>query len=292
MTSYARHFTSRAGLGISIPPSLSSLSSSTSDHSLPSIFSDTLSESSSVQTDITPPASPSDDKILYPRIPLIKPQHIAELVSPPGLHHIYQTMDTLSLHDDVTNEMNDRGYEAECEDDGKKRRRRKRKFTRIAHASRAMQPAAKKPKKPQSHTALGLGLPSIIPPSANRRTACIGLGIDLPTSFPNEPDLIPTDIDDSPSPLFLGSPHLSRTFPNQHHWRAPCTPLSPPWAKPPPVQQHPPRQPFASIGLGLGINLPIAISPAPVAELRAHETDQNPYFSDVDIITYLVTPTP
>ncbi|KAI0951416.1 hypothetical protein AcW1_008464 [Taiwanofungus camphoratus] len=235
-----------AGLGISNSSFQTSTSSLTEDSDL----SETIDLVSS-QTELTPPASPSDDKVIYPRISRIEPRHIQELASWPGFEHIFVVTPKIKSGNVDTN---DKGCD-KAEDEGSKKQQSKRRYTRVAR-SVVIERHTSKSKKSKKHDDVGKGRSSGVRHRPVRRTAVvahsaqspksyqgargIGLGFDLPPSFfdqsviqtmfiPQAPSssLLPTpfvthECHEAPSPSRLPTPFVSRK-----PWEAPSPSLLP-----------------------------------------------------------------
>ncbi|KAH9949254.1 hypothetical protein B0H21DRAFT_729220 [Amylocystis lapponica] len=262
-------FVPLAGLGITGVSYSSSSSVSFAAQSVHGVISDTLSGSSSTETNIPPLVSPSEEKILYPRIGLPHSNHsrILEQVSYPRSDYHNQMKRPLSPSPE--NESDDEGYDAEYEDERPRKLPRKARTYQFTH-NRRCRAAATTSKKP--YNGLGQGLPRGMKPNVTRKTAIIGLGITvLSAPFTPRPAISHAN---SPTPVLLPTPLALHIYPTP--LAGGCVPRA--------------RRQSTSVGLGLGLNLPIAMTPRPVLGAQTRGAGYTPCPAEDDMIVYLISP--
>ncbi|KZT06224.1 uncharacterized protein LAESUDRAFT_750061 [Laetiporus sulphureus 93-53] len=303
-----------AGLGF-LPPIFSSYSLIEHGREM-----STQSDSSNARSQVSCFPSPSEENIVYPRLPSVEPQYTPELDSDPGSDSTLERNSSNAQNEEMEDTC-EKGYEAGCEGEGdaiarRIRLRHKRRYSPFPRVQ-GVSPSGSTYKRAKSYAAsgLGLGVPFGVAVKAHRRPAHSGiteydraraynlLGLGRPSSAAQsnrKPGYSVTAarmrssvMSIAPSPSLLPTPRFSLDVASYPYITPEVsTTVSPPSTPPPATRfpihlflvQHSAPPTFTSeailhsppqssqhssfpsltpIGLGLGINVPIAPSPAP-----------------------------
>ncbi|KAI0951402.1 hypothetical protein AcW1_008451 [Taiwanofungus camphoratus] len=224
-----------AGLGISAPIPLFVSSSLIEGQIILSTYLSVFE----TQADTASPASPAEEIILYPRIPRVQERATCR--------------DHERVHLINTDDVNERGYEAEYEDEGVNKEQHKRRHSRAFH-TKAVTRRASKPKPTRAYKGLEMGLNqsggafqkrkvgraakgTVGPRRASEPTVspkCVGLGFDLPPSFFHQSGIYRPELRVAPSPSLLPTPFASDHLHKFQSRGITLSPLEPrkPWEAP------------------------------------------------------------